>query len=165
MGSSDKSRVLLVGMGAVGTMAAYALEAGGKAEVTAVLRSNYDVVREKGFSIDSIEHGLGIKGFRPTHITKTVPNVAAEGLRPFDHIFVATKNVPDVSPTVVDIIQPAVSPATTIILFQNGLNIEKPVLERFSSNSVLSGISLIGANETSHGVIKHDEVRSHCTLL
>lgn len=47
-------------------MAAYALEIGGKAQVTAVLRSNYDAVEERGFDIDSIEHGHDIKGWRPT---------------------------------------------------------------------------------------------------
>jgi ketopantoate reductase len=61
-----KSNVLLVGSGGVGTMGAYALETGGKAEVTAVLRSNYEVVTKQGFFIDSIEHGNGIEGWKPT---------------------------------------------------------------------------------------------------
>lgn len=55
--SEAKANVLLVGSGGVGTMAAYALEKGGKASVTAVLRSNYKVVNEKGFDINSIQHG------------------------------------------------------------------------------------------------------------
>jgi ketopantoate reductase len=159
MGSAPpKTRVLLIGSGAVGTMAAYALEAGGLVEVTAVLRSNYDAVEKNGFSIDSIEHGMGITGFRPTHISKTVPDVSKDSLPPYEYIFVSTKNVPDVRPNVLDIIEPAVTSGTsTIILFQNGLNIEKPVIERWPESVVLSGISLIGANETSHGVIRHDE--------
>lgn len=61
-----KARVLIVGMGGVGTMAAYALETGGMAEVTAILRSNYDAVQSNGFDIDSIEHGHDIQGWRPT---------------------------------------------------------------------------------------------------
>lgn len=65
--SQPKSRILVVGMGGVGTMAAYALEIGGRAEVTAVLRSNFNIVKEKGFEIDSIEHGHDIKAWRPTH--------------------------------------------------------------------------------------------------
>lgn len=48
-------------------MAAYALEIGGRAEVTAVLRSNFEAVQKKGFDIDSLEHGHDIKGWRPTH--------------------------------------------------------------------------------------------------
>ena len=46
-------------------MAAYALEKGGKASVTAVLRSNYNVVSEKGFQINSIQHGE-IENWKPT---------------------------------------------------------------------------------------------------
>lgn len=60
-----KARVLLVGCGGVGTMAALNLECGSLAEVSCVLRSNYDLVKEKGLTIRSCEHGeLG--EWRPT---------------------------------------------------------------------------------------------------
>lgn len=67
MGSvpDTKANVLLVGSGGVGTMAAYALEKGGKASVTAVLRSNYKTVSEKGFDINSIQHGE-IRKWKPS---------------------------------------------------------------------------------------------------
>lgn len=61
-----KARVLIIGMGGVGTLAAYALETGGKAEVTAVSRSNYGAVMQHGIAIDSIDYGRNIKGWRPT---------------------------------------------------------------------------------------------------
>ncbi|KAK7990142.1 hypothetical protein PG989_010457 [Apiospora arundinis] len=157
--SERKAQVLIVGVGGVGAMAAYALEIGGKAEVTAVLRSNYNAVAERGFKIDSIEHGHDIKGFRPSYTRKTIPDVAQEQLqKPFDFILVTTKNIPDVPPTVADLIAPAVTPGkTVIVLSQNGLNIEKPLLARFPSNSILSSISLIAATETAHGEILHDD--------
>lgn len=44
-----------------------------------------------------------------------------------------------------------------IVLIQNGLNIEKPMFEAFPDNIVLSGVSLIGSHEVSHGVIEHDD--------
>lgn len=69
-----KARVLIVGMGGVGTMAAYALETGGKAEVTAVLRSNYAAVEKNGLDIDSVEYGKDIRGWRPTS-SKTRPTL------------------------------------------------------------------------------------------
>ncbi|KAI5358134.1 Putative ketopantoate reductase ApbA/PanE, 6-phosphogluconate dehydrogenase-like domain superfamily [Septoria linicola] len=158
MGSAmQKARVLLVGSGGVGTMAAYALEKGGHAEVTAICRSNYETVKKNGFTIDSIQHGHNITGFRPTHLRNTIPNVEQEGLQ-FDYLVATTKNVPDVSPTLLDIISPAVTPGhTTILLLQNGLNIEKPIIKRFPNNIILSGVSLIGATEAPHGVIKHDD--------
>lgn len=49
-------------------MAAYNLEVGGKATVTAVLRSNFAAVQNDGFSIDSIDHGK-VDGWRPTEST------------------------------------------------------------------------------------------------
>ncbi|KAI0017082.1 putative 2-dehydropantoate 2-reductase [Xylariomycetidae sp. FL0641] len=152
-----KARVLIVGTGGVGTMAAYALETGGKAEVTAVMRSNYDAVEKNGIAIDSIEHGHDIKGWRPTAITRKVPNVSEEKLQPFDFVVVTTKNVPEVPPTVAEIIAPAVTPGrTAIVLSQNGLNIEKPLLAAFPANPVVSSISYIGATERAHGVVLHD---------
>lgn len=154
---ASKSRILLVGSGGVGTMASFALEIGGKAEVSAICRSNYDAAQKNGFSIDSIEHGKGINGFRPTQILSKVPDVQREGLKPFDYVIVTTKNIPDVRPTVLEIIELAVTPeTTTVVLLQNGLNIETPIIERFPKNVVLSGVSIISATETSHGVIKHE---------
>ncbi|KXT06611.1 hypothetical protein AC578_8568 [Pseudocercospora eumusae] len=161
MGSLEKkSRVLVIGTGGVGTMAAYALETGGKAEVTAICRSNYTIAATKGFEIDSLQHGHDIKGFKPTHILPKIPNVQEEegNLDPYDFMVVCTKNVPDVKPTVRDLIRPAVTPGiTTIILLQNGLNIERPIIAEFPENVVLSGVAFIGATEVSHGVIRHDD--------
>ncbi|CAJ2509075.1 Uu.00g141010.m01.CDS01 [Anthostomella pinea] len=139
-------------------MAAYALESGGKAEVTAVLRSNYDAVEASGIDIDSIEHGHDIKGWRPTAIRKDIPNVSGERLAPFDFVLVTTKNVPEVPPSVADLIAPAVTPGkTAVVLSQNGLNIEKPVISRFPTNAIISSVSYISTTEKAHGKILHDD--------
>lgn len=63
--ANAKARVLIIGCGGVGTMCAYNLEVGGKASVTAVLRSNFAAVEQNGFSIKSIEHGE-VEGWRPS---------------------------------------------------------------------------------------------------
>ncbi|CAI7602431.1 unnamed protein product [Penicillium viridicatum] len=153
---ATKANVLLIGSGGVGTMATYALQTGGKADVTAVLRSNFKVVSENGFSIDSVQHGDGITGFKPTQILNQVPS-AKEG-QAFDFIVVTTKNIPDIRPNVADIIEPAVTPGhSVIVLLQNGLNIQVPIIERFPTNAVISGVSLIGATETSPGTVRHDD--------
>ena len=59
-----KANVLLIGTGGIGTISALNLQVGGKASVTAVLRSNFDHVKEHGFRIRSVDHGL-VEGFRP----------------------------------------------------------------------------------------------------
>lgn len=46
-----------MGSGGIGTIAALNIENGGLASVTAILRSNYSIVKEKGFTIDSCDHG------------------------------------------------------------------------------------------------------------
>lgn len=60
-----KSRVLVVGTGGIGTMSGYALEKGGLAEVTAVMRSNYDAAAKNGIDIDSVQWGQ-VRAWRPT---------------------------------------------------------------------------------------------------
>ncbi|KAK0702213.1 2-dehydropantoate 2-reductase [Lasiosphaeris hirsuta] len=155
-----KANVLVVGSGGVGTMVAYALEKGGRANVTAVLRSNYSAVEKGGFTINSLDHG-DIRGWRPTQIRNTVPNVSLEGnavIQPYDFVVVTTKNIADISPRVADIIAPAITPGyTAVALIQNGFNIEKPIIAAFPNNPVISGISYIGATEGPLGTIKHDD--------
>lgn len=56
-----------------------------------------------------------------------------------------------------EVIAPAVTPGlTTILLLQNGLNIERPFIKAFPTNPILSGITVIGASEKPSGTIKHD---------
>jgi 2-dehydropantoate 2-reductase len=91
-------------------------------------------------------------------VRNSIPDVDKEGIKPYDFIVVTTKNIADVSPTVAELIAPAVTAGhTSIVLLQNGFNIEKPLIAAFPTNPVLSGVSLIGATETSPGVILHDD--------
>lgn len=170
--SNGKKNVLLVGGGAVGSIAAINLECGGLAEVTAVLRSNYSVVRERGYKIESVDHGK-LESWRPTtstlnHIHSSrftylflavLPAIPqASSTVPFDYIVCTTKNCPDVPPTLIDLLRPAVTPGhTVVVLLQNGLNIELPLFSAFPQNIVLSGVSMIDSHEASPGHIKHEE--------
>ncbi|KAE8370448.1 ApbA-domain-containing protein [Aspergillus caelatus] len=151
-----KSRILVVGTGGIGTMSAYALEHGGLAEVTAVMRSNYKAAVKHGIDIDSVQWGQ-IKAWRPSAIVTTVPNVSKGEAAPFDYILVTTKNIPDIPPTVAEIIAPAVTEKTAIVLSQNGINIEKPLIARFPTNPVISSVAYTGATETAHAKIYNDD--------
>ncbi|WYZ36721.1 hypothetical protein EsH8_II_000227 [Colletotrichum jinshuiense] len=156
--ASVKSRILLVGSGGIGTIAALNLERGGLAEVTSVLRSNYDAVSRNGFSIKSCEHG-DLQSWRPTQVLRAVPDTPSLSHdEQFDFIVCCTKNIPDASPNLCDIVAPAVSPGrTVIVLIQNGLNIQAPFFQRFPSNTVLSGVSRIDAHEVSPGVVEQKQ--------
>ncbi|EED17640.1 2-dehydropantoate 2-reductase family protein, putative [Talaromyces stipitatus ATCC 10500] len=153
MANQTRSEVLLVGCGGVGALCAYNLEVGTQANVTAVLRSNYDAVDKNGFSISSIEHGE-VTGWRPSKITRTI---SGNG-KPFDFIVVTTKNIPDQPPAIAEVISPAVTHGHTIIvLLQNGINIERPLFKAFPDNIVLSGVSMISATETEPGKVRQDD--------
>lgn len=60
----SKANVLLVGCGGIGAISALNLQSGGKATVTAVLRSNYEHVKSHGLHIQSVDHGV-VESFRP----------------------------------------------------------------------------------------------------
>lgn len=153
----DKARVLVLGGGGVGAITAYNLEQGGLATVTMVLRSNFAAVVEKGFNIESCDHGP-VTSWKPAGgLLPGVPDQAS-ATAPFDYIVCCTKNIPDVSPTLIDIIRPVVSVQHTVtVLVQNGLHIERPLLENFPMNTVLSGVSLCGVEEVRPGHIIHND--------
>ncbi|KAJ5197481.1 hypothetical protein N7449_007960 [Penicillium cf. viridicatum] len=151
---SGKAQVLLIGCGGVGAIAALNLETGGHAAVTVVLRSNYSKVISDGFHIKSCDHG-DIHNWKPSKVVNTIPT---QSEMCFDYVVITTKNTPDYPPTMADLIEPAIVPGeTVIVLIQNGLNIEKPFLEKYPDNTCLSGVSLIGSHETAPAVIEHED--------
>ncbi|KAL4878164.1 ketopantoate reductase PanE/ApbA-domain-containing protein [Aspergillus karnatakaensis] len=152
-----KARILIVGTGGIGTVSAYSLERGGAAEVTAVMRSNYEAAIRDGIDIDSVQYGQ-VKAWRPTAIVNVVPNVSKQNLPPFDYIVVTTKNIPDAPPSVSSLIAPAVTPGvTSIVLSQNGVNIEKPLIAAFPTTPLISSVVYTGATETAPAKVYHDD--------
>jgi ketopantoate reductase len=79
MVEKDKSNICLIGSGGVGTIAAVVLEKSGRANVTTVLRSRYEIVKEKGWDIDSVDHGV-LRGWKPNRgiTVEFLSNVATE---------------------------------------------------------------------------------------
>jgi ketopantoate reductase len=74
MSDSKKKSVLIVGGGSVGAIAAVNLEVGGLAAVTVVLRSNYSLVKESGYRIESCDHGV-LEGWRPSTGMLSLPAI------------------------------------------------------------------------------------------
>lgn len=137
-------KVLVIGSGGVGTIAALALSTNGRAQTTLVVRSAYDKVVKDGFTIRSATYG-NIDHWRPTHVSRSVEE-AVKLNGPFDYVVVTTKNIPDGPQPCEDVVRPAVVPGkTTVVLIQNGINIEVPMIREFPTNHFLSGISLIGS--------------------
>ncbi|PSK41397.1 hypothetical protein C7M61_001079 [Candidozyma pseudohaemuli] len=140
----SKPSVLVVGSGGVGTIAALSLTLNEKCNVTLVVRSAFDKASTEGFTINSVTYG-NLKNWKPTHVSKSVESAVAEN-GPFDYIVVTTKNIPDGPLPCEQIIKPAVvDGVNTVVLIQNGIGIEEPMIKAYPKNPVLSGISLIGS--------------------
>jgi 2-dehydropantoate 2-reductase len=96
-------------------------------------------------------------------VRNAVPDLQKEIKEPYDYIVLATKNIPDIFPTVVDLVTPALPKTnthTTLVLIQNGLNIEKPFLDSHPHTAVLSGVSMIGSAEIVTGhIVQSDSDR------
>ncbi|CUM55594.1 uncharacterized protein AC631_02547 [Debaryomyces fabryi] len=146
-------KVLLVGVGGVGAIAALGLEWRKQSEVTAVVRSDFDKAIKEGYHIKSVDYGE-IKNFKPSHIVKSVKEAVNYG--PFEFIVVCTKNTPDIV-LIEEVIQDAVTDETAIVLLQNGIGIERPIIKRFPGTIVLSAVSIIGSS--NHNCeINHDYI-------
>ncbi|GAB5589822.1 hypothetical protein Unana1_04722 [Umbelopsis nana] len=145
-GALQHLKTLIVGTGAVGCV--YGWRMSQTAAVTTVCRSNYNVVRRDGFSIQSKKWGEGT--FRPFRVVRNTTEAAQDE---YDYVVVTMKSLPDVF-DVSEIIRPVVtSEKTTIVLIQNGLGIEEPIATAFPSNPLLSIAAYIGTSQTAAGKI------------
>lgn len=173
-----KTRILVVGGGGVGAIVALNLQSGCQTELTLVLRSNYTAVQQHGFEIHSCDHGK-LLNWRPwkselytdvchnntntNTVVNTIPNISCDE-DAFDFVVITAKNIPNAHANLASQISPSVTPGiTTIVLIQNGLNIEQPYFNIFPRNIVLSGISMIGSEEIEPGFIKHS-FADHLTI-
>ncbi|KAF9976646.1 hypothetical protein BGZ73_008117 [Actinomortierella ambigua] len=143
-------RILTVGTGAVGAYYTWVIQKSGRANVTAVCRSNYEAVKANGIEVQTTAWGEGPHVFKPDHVAKTVP------AETYDYIIVCMKFLPGTY-NIPDIIEPAVkaSPNAAIVLIQNGIGIEESIQERFPNSPVLSAVAYIGVTQNKLGVIYH----------
>lgn len=150
MTPSHSPQVLIIGAGAIGAFFGAVLARQGAA-VSVVSRSDAAAVRNQGFRISSPL--IGPTTFRPAAIYRT-----PEEAPPPDYLILSTKVLPEVDRA--ELIKPAVGPHTTIVLMQNGLDIEAEVAARFPANELLSCIAFIGVARTGPAEINHQTAGS-----
>ncbi len=144
---TEKPEILLIGSGAVGSFYCGKLAQAG-ASVSFVCRSDYQEVKEKGITIKSV---LGDYYFKPVEVIDHISKYS----RKADYIVVATKVLPEID--VPSLIREGVHSKTTIVLLQNGINIEKSIQEAFPENELISGLAFICASRESYGCINHED--------
>lgn len=158
--------VIVIGAGGVGVITTLTLAKVGKANVHLVVRSDYKQVLENGYEIDSCDYGK-LSNWKPQFVYSSITEASKSG-KFFDYILVTTKNIPDgpESCTVHAMVQPLVesnysidsTKLTSVVLIQNGIDIEKELIARLGSSkynvAFLSGIQLIGSSKIGPAKIK-----------
>jgi len=142
---NKKPEVIIVGTGAIGGFYGGKLAQSG-ARVSTVCRSDYEKIAKDGISIKS---PLGNFKYMPEQVIKKISDYKGNP----DFIIVATKVLPEIN--IQEIIKEKVHPQTSIILLQNGINIEKPVAEAFPDNEIISALAFICVSRTAPGSVSH----------
>lgn len=152
-------KLLIFGTGSIGGAYAVILSrAVAASDITVICRSNFDAVAENGITLHSSLPAWGRNLNAKPSVARIVPEaVQANQGAPFDYIIVTSKALSS-SPSTAELIQPAVTPATTIVLIQNGINIEAPFAALFPENPILSTVVYLPTTQIQPGVIEHSEV-------
>ncbi len=149
---SQPVSVLVVGAGAIGALYGSALARAG-ARVAVVCRSDAETVRRDGYVIRSPL--LGDHTFRPREVLTHVASGDA-----YDYVVLTVKVLEGVDRAA--LIAPAVSQATTIVLIQNGVDIERTIADAFPKNELVSVLAFVGVARTGPGQVHH---QSHGSLV
>lgn len=138
------SRALIFGTGGVGSIYGYILHKAG-VSVTAVCRTNYSVVKEKGIRIRS--KIFGRDQYHPNAV-RTISEARQHG--PFDYLLVCSKAFPGTA----EMMKEAVSPQTAIALAQNGIGGEDDYAQLYPSNTIISGVVYLPVTQVEPGVVE-----------
>ncbi|KEF59910.1 2-dehydropantoate 2-reductase [Exophiala aquamarina CBS 119918] len=154
-------RILIFGTGSIGAVYAWVLSrAVGESNIFAVCRSNYDIARRQGFTINSALFGENLN-VRPVVVKSAAEAAAAVSSDDehsfFDYVVVTAKAIPS-TPSIPSQIQDAVGPETSVVLIQNGIGVEEIYRTAFPYNPILSCVVYLPATQISPGVITHAEV-------
>lgn len=150
-------RILIFGTGSIGACYTFILSrAVPSSNIITVCRSNFEAVFQNGFTIHSTLWGESQK-VRPVVVRSVDEAVALDPEAHFDYVIVCSKALPTV-PSTAELIKPAVSVKTTIVLLQNGIATELPYHKLFSDNPLLSTVVYLPATQLSPGIVQHKEV-------
>jgi len=141
-----QDKILIIGAGAIGSFYAAILSKAG-ADVSVVCRSDYQTVKQNGFTINS--NDLGNWRFNPSQVITS----AAEYIGQADYIILCTKVIPAINR--VELLQSAVNPRTCIVFIQNGVDIEQELLDAFPNNEIISGLAFICCTRIAPGITHH----------
>ncbi|MCK5706275.1 MAG: 2-dehydropantoate 2-reductase [Candidatus Aureabacteria bacterium] len=137
--------ILIVGTGAIGSFYGGKLSQIGL-NVSTLSRSDYKVVKKKGIRIKSI---LGNFHFTPKKAYRFGEDIREN----FDYIIVTLKVLPNINIPI--LLKDLVTKHTSIVLLQNGIDIEKHAYKTFPNNEIISGLAFVCINRFEPGIIEH----------
>ena len=140
----ERTRVLLLGAGALGVFFASKLAKAG-AETAIVARSDYDTAKAHGYEVE--DRGT-VSRFQPGHVIRS----AAECPFTPDYIIITSKVLPDADPARLTAGVP-LSDSTVVVLIQNGIAIEEPIAALFPKQEILSCIAYLCASRPESGKV------------
>lgn len=136
-------KVAVVGCGALGSFYGAKLGRAGR-EVHFLLRSDYDVVKERGVEILSPDGDFTV---RPTAAARP------EEIGPSDLVLIGLKTT--ANSAFAELITPLVGADTSILTLQNGLGNEAELAALFGPGVVMGGLCFVCLNRVNPGVIQH----------
>jgi 2-dehydropantoate 2-reductase len=139
-------RILVVGAGAIGGFYGGLLAKAG-ADVSVVCRSDYDIVKQQGFQIDS--YSLGKWQFKPFQVLRDASEYQEEA----DFLILCSKVTADVDR--VALIRAGLTKHTTIVFIQNGVEIEAQLQQAFPEHELISGLAFVCCNRGQSAQIQH----------
>ena len=148
--AAETVRILLVGTGAVGGYYGGRLAQAG-ARVSVLCRSDYAVVKQGGISVSSV---AGDFHFTPAEVIRDIRECRDEP----DFIIVALKVLPEIDLPAILGVRPGAG--ASIVLLQNGIDIEAPVAAAFPDSEIISALAFICASRPRHGHVDHQDFGS-----
>ncbi|MDC0088229.1 2-dehydropantoate 2-reductase [Akkermansiaceae bacterium] len=140
----SNKRVAIIGAGAVGGYYGARLAENG-ADVTFLLRSDYDHVKEHGFQIESVAGDFHLSEVQCARSSEEIGNV--------DLVIIAWKTT--ANSHYEKVIIPLLHEDTQIITLQNGLGNVEELSRLFGAERVFGGLCFVCINRLSAGVISH----------
>ncbi|MEM9538314.1 MAG: putative 2-dehydropantoate 2-reductase [Cyanobacteria bacterium P01_E01_bin.42] len=134
----------IIGTGAVGGYYGACLQRAGF-PVHFLLRRDYDFVKEKGLTIESVYGDFALPHVSAYKNSQQMPQC--------DVIVVALKSTQN--HVLAELLSPLIRENTIILLLQNGLDFEREVAKLFPQALIMAGLCFICANKTDPGRIRH----------
>lgn len=137
-------KIAVVGSGAIGIYYGARLAAAGE-DVTFLLRSDYEHVREHGFKVESVKGDFLLENVRCEKSTSDIGEV--------DLVIIAWKTTANKNAR--EVITPLLGEHTQLLILQNGLGNCEYYAELFGAERILGGLCFVCVNRISPGHVQH----------